>query len=417
MNITETLIDIFECDCSTSEVISRLQKSSRRYNEFVSIDVYLVGKILGKVHQDNEINLKALVEIVSNLHQIQRKILLKSQEDMRSTDTILYYIDQILMNHRYDQQVHITSDNFYILISDINESNFSGLALLEHNQTFQMQILEGDIEIEEVANYENLTGAVVLSAELKKQMDEDAKIVVTFFPDDAFFNENTTKSKDVSKIFGVILPNLTEFSGPVSVLHKVTKNHYQDQCSYWYYNQSVAGFWFDDRIGKRLASMVNCEFWHTTHFALLLLDQDKFHDEALKWITYINCSISLVSLFGIILTAVLFKKWRKNAGNQILLNFTCVMVIQIGLLYVSNAINQTSQHNVLCIVTGSLLHYSVISEFCWMLVISFLQYKRFVKVLEATPTHVLLKACLCGWLLPLIPVVSLLLSNPSSYIH
>ncbi|RZC36319.1 7tm 2 domain containing protein, partial [Asbolus verrucosus] len=416
-NMTESLIGILESNFKTPEVINRLHRLSRRHEEFGYIDVYLVGKILEKVHQDSGIDLKALVHTVSNLHQVQRKILEESQNLKWATDTILHYVDQILIKHNYDKQVNVTSDNFIILISDIKESNFSGLAFLGYNKTFQMQILEGDTEIEEVANYENLISAVVLSSELKKQLEEDAKVIVTFFPNDALFNENTTQSKDVSKIFGVTLPNIAKYSGPISVLHKATKSYYQNQCSYWYYNQSTAGLWLDDSESKYLSSVINCEFWHATHFALLLLDQDKFHDNALDWITNINCAISMVSLFCIILTAILFKKWRRNTGNQILLNFVFVIILQIGLLYVSGIINQNSQDDVLCTVTGLVLHYSVLSEFCWMLVISFLQYKRFVKILEGSPKRILFKACLCGWILPLLPVISVYVLYPDSYTH
>ncbi|RZC36850.1 7tm 2 domain containing protein, partial [Asbolus verrucosus] len=110
-------------------------------------------------------------------------------------------------------------------------------------------------------------------------------------------------------------------------------------------------------------------------------------------------------------------RWRSNSGNLILLNFVFAMMLQLGLFYVSSLINKNSDDYLLCTVIGVVLHYSIISEFCWMFVIAVLQFKRFVEVLGGPPKWILLKGCFCGWILPLIPVAAVFLWNPNNYVN
>lgn len=417
-NVSEDLETILQSNDSDSEIISKLLNITERFGEFSSYDVYLVGEILKRISDNSEIVLQDLVQIVSNLHKIERPILSQSQSKSLSTDTILHSVDTILKNHNYSSSIRATSENFFVLISDLRETNFSGLLLLPSNTTLETQDLIGDINITEVLGLDNFDSAVILSPGLKNQMLEDTKVVVTIFSSDGLFNQDATKPKSVSKIFGVILPDVGKFQEPVVVFHKISSGQNKRQCAHWLYNytRSISGTWMKDNEGVSLSQGSQCEFWHTTHFALLLLDEDKYDYELLDWITTVNCALSGLGLISIILTAVFFKRWRANTGNQILLNFVFALILQIGVFYVSNFINQNSHDDFLCTVIGIILHYSVVSQFCWMFVIAILQFKRFVEVLGGPPKYVLLKGCLCGWLLPCLPVASVYFLDQKNYV-
>jgi hypothetical protein len=419
-NITEILTDLLQSNAPTSEIIEVLLHVSDKHNKFVSVDVFLVGQILKKVSDDDDIDLKALVQIVSNLQEINSSVLLTSQLETSATDTILYHIDTIIRNSN-QSQVLLNSDNFVALVYHLNVTNFSGLVVLDRNQTYQIEILHGDVNTSDLLKYDDFDCAVVLSPDLKSQLDGDTRVVVTLFYKDVLFNQRNPYSGSISKIFGVVLPEIKNYSGPVQVFHKVVDTKNENECAFWSYNQSsgVPGAWKSDSNGEEISSLIECQFWHTTHFALLLLDEDRYEDNlnVLDWMTTVTCALSFFGLSGIILTAVLFKRWRTNTGNQLLLNFAFSVMLLIVVFYVSYNIKEYSEDFVQCITIGVLLHYSVVAQFCWMLVIAFLQFQRFVVVFGETSRYVLLKACLFAWGFPLVPIIFLLSFDKENYVN
>lgn len=184
----------------------------------------------------------------------------------------------------------------------------------------------------------------------------------------------------------------------------------------------IRGYWKDEAVPKHKNFTAICQFGHLTHFALLLASDridlnDALQDHILDIITKVNCFLSLFGIIGIILTAFLFEKWRKNTGNQILINFSIAISIKILMLYISELVDRKTHVKVLCYISGAVLHYSVLSEFCWMLIIAILQFKRFVEVLGGPPKYVILKSCICGWLLPTFPVFCILILDIDNYLQ
>lgn len=418
-NVTDDLIDLLDSNDTVSQTMDKLFHISERYILFKPIDVSIVGQILDKVNYDETIDLEILAFTVSNLHNIDRKILTESQLTNRSTDLILDNIDIIMKKQNLPHQV--LTKNFFVLILNFTKS-FNGLLLLNHDGVFEPFLLEGNYSIAEVSDFVCFDSAVILSPELKNQIPENEKIIITVFFNDALFNEKSPETKFVSKVFGIILPPLGEYQGPVSIYHKTEKLS-EKQCVFWNYNlDKIPGFWKNETESKNFENLTRCDFWHTTHFAQLIIDVDKFDNteddsDLLSIITTVNCTVSLISLSVIVLTAIFFKRWRDNTGNQILLNFTFVIILQIAIFYISNSINRFSKDYLFCTVVGMSLHYSIISQFCWMLVIAVLQFRRFVTVLEAPPKYVLLKACIFGWILPLFPVLGVFIYDSDNYVN
>ncbi|XP_044264997.1 uncharacterized protein LOC123011562 [Tribolium madens] len=418
-NVTDDLIDLLDSNDTVPETLDKLSHISERYEQFKPIDVSIVGQILDKINYDEEIDLRKLAFTISNLHQIDRKILLNSQLKDKSTDLILANIDIILQKQAIVDKTQIIVDNFFIFIVHFTKE-IDGFALLNHEDVLEPIILEGNVSIDEVAKFECFDSAVVLSSDLKNQIRENTKIIVTVFVSNALFNEKSP-NHNVGKIFGVILPLLEEFHGPVSIFYKPVKEINQE-CVFWNYSHNIPGSWQNDTKIRNSYNLTRCDFWHTTHFAQLILDEDKHEStvddpNVLSIITSINCGISLIGLSFIILTAIIFKRWRENTGNQILLNFSIVIIVQIAIFYISNSVNEFHKNYIFCTVIGVSLHYSIISQFCWMLVIAILQFRRFVTVLEGPPKYILLKACVCGWILPLFPVLAVFISDKNNYVN
>lgn len=422
-NVTDKLTDILTSDKNASEIIIQLLNISMRYDEFDSYDIHLVGAILGRVSNESNIDLQALSKIVSNLHDVNRSILSESQWDNCATDVILYNIDKIIKNYRNPETkpTIILENNFALIISD-SLNNLSGLVLQVDDTTITLTTLYGDVDLGDIKQYSNLVTSIILSRDLKKQLEKQSNMIFTIYPKDSLFNEMKPKPISINNIFGVILPLYDDYLGPLYIINNVTKRRSEDNCVFWEYNteNNVDGSWTRDDSGQKFTEeLVLCEFWHTTHFGLLLVPEDHFEDSYhfLDWITTINCALSLIGLLGILLTAILFKQWRTNTGNQILINFVLAISLQIGTYYVSNIIKVNSDSVLMCTIGGVLLHYSMISQFCWMFVIAVLQFRRFVEVLGGPPKYVLFKACLCGWALPLLPVLCVLILDSQNYVN
>lgn len=166
---------------------------------------------------------------------------------------------------------------------------------------------------------------------------------------------------------------------------------------------------------QRDHSMAICSYSHVTHFGMLLSNTDYLDDDPiLDFITDVGCVLSLFGILVILITSVLFKRWRQNTGNQILIHFSVAISLTIITLYISVYVKKIS-YGLWCTVTGAILHYAILSECGWMLTVAILQFKRFVEVLGGPPKYVLIKALICGWVFPIFPVLCVVLLDPNNY--
>lgn len=417
-NVTGNLEKVLNDDCDVNVTLQSLIRISERYDEFNVFDIHLVGQIFNKVSVQQDLDLNAIAKTVNHMHEIDRRVLLESQEERASTDVILHQIDNILQNQKNKSYIEIRTTNFAVFIVSLNITDFMGLGVTEDNE---YKLFFGEVNITEIITIEHLNSAFVISPDLKKQLNtvKNAKIILTVYHNDALFNEKSPRGTFVGKVFGVILPDIGNYTGPLKIIQKISSENIQP-CAYWYYNDSgnIKGRWKKDNNSNSISDFVICEYWHTTHFALLLLDENELDPnvDILDRITSINLALSVFGLGMIILTAIIFSSWRRSSGNQILLNFTISIFLQIITFYVSSIVNQNSQDYILCTVIGVILHYSIISSFAWMLIIAILQFKRFVEVFVTPPKRILLKCFLGGWIAPLIPAIYVLLFDGDNYV-
>ena len=415
-NVTSDLNDVLSSNYTADEVMQKLSNISERFDEFKSEDVFLFGKVLDKVGvSKEEVDLDVLARVVNQALKIDEDVLKESQTESKATDLILYNIDEIVKNSRSDQFLTI-KENFAVFSVDVKVTNFSGLVVVDDGGSARIDILTEGVNIDSVVDLNSTYGAVLISSELKAQMVEDSKIVITIFLRNVFFNDLLVA--DV--VFGVLLPEIEHYSGPVSIYHHNYGTN-GAKCVYWYYDifTNIRGFWKEDGISESTLSSIKCDFWHTTHLGLVLLEDDKYDDKFdLMWlINLVDGCLSIIGFCGIVLTAVLFEKWRSNTGNQILLNFVLSIVIQLSAFYSFIHVGKESRKYELCVAIGAIFHYAILAQFSWMFVIGILQFKRFVIVLGSTPKYLLLKACLFGWGLPLVFVSGVLIFDQDSYVN
>ncbi|KAJ8935161.1 hypothetical protein NQ314_012980 [Rhamnusium bicolor] len=395
-NVTNDLENILNSHTTSKEKLKKvLAITLDSPKKLLPVDIYLISKILNfAIEGVGSDELFLTSHIVSGLFHVPRETLRESQLAYYATDKILHSIDEMtrLLDHLDDDPV--IYENLVVTIYDLKRTNTSGL-VLDHcgNSKCDISILENNVNLTELGENKNLETAVALSDELLEQVRQStgaAKLVITVFFSDVLFNEQS-QDKKTTMICGV--------SDDEAV---------------------IKGSWKTDADPRSKEQFTVCEFDHITHFALLLandnnsyIDANKFH--ILDIITAVNCLLSVVGIFGILLTAALFERWRRNTGNQILLNFSIAISIKMVMLYVSVEVYASHAEGVMCSVTGAILHFAMLSEFCWMLIIAILQFKRFVEVLGGPPKYVLLKACVCGWVFPLLPVMLILIIDTDNY--
>lgn len=434
--VTDHLNNLLDSNSTAESIIKNLTEISEYYEHFEVIDIFLIARVLRKVIDDN-VDLNSTAIIISNIINSNRSVLMASQNNLNSTNEILYYFDRIMINSNMPEEeshVKIVERNIVILIAHIVHG-ITGIIIRGNSSTDMIsEVVYRNSTWQEIFEREDLISAILIPEELVQQLEEssveDPRLIITVFMQDSLFNEeNDGNVSNVSKVFGVLIPDFEgKFVKPLEMVFKADDSDGNKTCGFWKFRtasiNSDASSWVIDGTGSLLENhtdYVLCEFWHVTHFAMLVIQDGNilnYDSDLIKFLdvtTDINCGLSLFGIGGILFTALLFKNWRRNTGNQILINFVFAIALQIMLLYVSAKIKEATSNKIMCICVGALLHYSVVSEFCWMLVIAILQFKRFVQVFGGPPKWVLVKASVTGWVIPLLPVVVLIAIEPENY--
>lgn len=432
--VTEQLIDVLNSSYTPSESMFKLLTISEKYKSFSAIDVYLTALIFRKFSNAN-VDATVATSIVRNIMEINRKTLKQSQYYYNATSMLLYRFDRILANAEMNNAtdyLQIHQGSIMTLIANAKYTNLGGIAAYNYSGNTTVIALSKTITIELLLNNPNLHSAILLPEIITgiktDTLDENAKVALTIFLKDSLFNgENSSNIKQVSSIFGAAFKSINDglLDNPIYVLFKSTEQKNKN-CAYWKLHKPtndvmMNGHWVTTNIQTldNYTDFVVCKYYKFAHFALLILEDvyqtmDSDLIEILESITIVNSAFSLFGAIGIILTAILFKSWRKNKGNLVLMNFVLAIGLHVISLHISNYVNNRDSEGV-CSGVGAVLHYSVLSEFCWMLVIAVLQYKRYVQVFASQTEHLMTKACVTGWILPIIPVTALLIVQPYNY--
>ncbi|CAG9858973.1 unnamed protein product [Phyllotreta striolata] len=431
-NVTSDLQDIFNSSKAVLEKLKDVIDIVRRNSDVIKpYDVFLISEILGLLHDKNitkqHVNLTS--QVISELFNVNRTVLEAAQEKFGVTDDILYTVDETLRNCVSEIEKPISYDDFSTFKVDVKSRNFTTL-MFENCTQFTC-----DVSFMNIENFTDITNnsfntMVSFDQKLLKQIKRNkgpVYLAVTLYFRDSLFNENKTRDDDKSNIIGIFLEGLDkdQLEGSIYFMYNIEnmEMYVDTYCAYWKYrvnDDPLRGFWQNDSTPTKPNGFPICQYDHLTHFVLLLAPSTSVLEELnnsriLDIVTNINSVMSLLGLFGILLTAVMFDRWRNNTGNQILINFSVAISIKNVMLYISDGIYEENDKSMACTITGGILQYSILSEFCWMLIIAILQFKRFVEVLGSPLKYVLLKACICGWVFPALPVCLIIILDVNNY--
>ncbi|XP_013099703.2 uncharacterized protein LOC106081965 [Stomoxys calcitrans] len=137
--------------------------------------------------------------------------------------------------------------------------------------------------------------------------------------------------------------------------------------------------------------------------------------------TIAACIQSLLGLFCIFVTAIVFKEWRLQFVNQLLVNI-CLVLTLFTCYFIANFMTSIRKalQNVYnlqsCKIMGALLQYCILVLSVWMLFIGILQYYRYASVFGAQPRKCWVgRSALAAWTLPLIPTALVFFLDSESY--
>ncbi|XP_055884146.1 adhesion G protein-coupled receptor E2-like isoform X3 [Biomphalaria glabrata] len=178
-------------------------------------------------------------------------------------------------------------------------------------------------------------------------------------------------------------------------------------CVFW---DTTASTWstegvtqFEDDL-----DMVICHSNHLTSFAVLMDTSpaqrfSKVHEDALTYITYIGCGISLACLFLTVLTYCLFRCLNKEKSGKILIQLGFSLIF-LNIIFLVGSVDVSGYSNVGCVVVALLLHYFILGAFMWMLIEAIEMYQALVTVFSKYEGYYLLKRCIAAWGVPLLIV-------------
>ncbi|XP_022798427.1 uncharacterized protein LOC111336573 isoform X2 [Stylophora pistillata] len=163
----------------------------------------------------------------------------------------------------------------------------------------------------------------------------------------------------------------------------------------------------------------SCACDHMTVFGILMAingdkKEDVRHRAPLSWISIVGCLMSLAGILVTLLVLAFFWKNMRSPRTIVLINL-CVAIAMTDVLVVTMEIIDL-QSKTGCKVLAALLHFSVLSIFCWMLSEGVQLYLSLVKIIGTTVYANVKVFYALGWGLPsLVVSLSLIVTQGQGY--
>ncbi|KAH8383715.1 hypothetical protein KR009_010188 [Drosophila setifemur] len=462
------------------DIIPKLSDLLRQSNESLSaVDVASIADIFGNVNKNPERNASLATELIGinirvmetekeTLHlsaeQNATNILLSNFEDyldelapqLISRDAITTDSNGSAYNNLVKSEIMselgvlaLTNRKLSVFFVNPEIANVTGIAVsssaTENNNNLSYKAIYSSDSTEDVRNLPNLETAAFLPDKLWQAVKQRGATYLIFkvYKQDVLFVETEADSKrrPTSAVISITISGLEDNKLPLK-LPIFLRNANTDPgrsgggCGYWNYKT-----WLSDGVSTQKNNSLDsfahpvilCHADHLTQFTFLLgvampqtgletQEEAKEDSMYLDVITNVGVTLSLMGISAIFLTAALFKGFRNLASTKILLNFCLALVLQLLLFVIvsQGSILEQLNPNPLtfdeCLIMGALMQYLLLVVFSWMLIIGFLQYKRYVKVLGVGhPEHYILISAIVAWTLPLIPTLLVVFLDPSSY--
>ncbi|CAG9853688.1 unnamed protein product [Phyllotreta striolata] len=393
------------------------------------LSVYMVSKFMKHMYiQNSSVDVvNGTLEIADSMLFVNKAYIWYAQQLLNVSDDFIDLVENVLTDAKLRSNATlIQKSNLIMRIVNPLTTNVSGMVVYQDEENnVRMEDLPRNSTFDDVGD--NALIAVIVPEDVINHPNiTNLTIVTTVYFKDSFFESNSSR-KPSGPVMSVSIP---EFDGylpaPIQILFRFSNYSHRPDCGFWDYGKKTVrkqGKW-SSVGGNYLGELVNrsyyhvCSFSHLTHFSLLRLTLPQetltsFDDQAMDVIFYLGDFLTIFGVAGIFVTAIMFRRWRRKQGTIILLNLSISILMEVFLMQATDTRLITVPQG--CGVLGIMLHYIIISKFCWMLVYSFLQYMRFVRVLTVLPDNIVFKSVIFGWGFALIPVGIVNLVTTTAY--
>uniref|UniRef100_A0A7M5XNR7 Uncharacterized protein n=1 Tax=Clytia hemisphaerica TaxID=252671 RepID=A0A7M5XNR7_9CNID len=380
-------------------------------------DVEIVTDILKVVVAQNASSTEVAENVIATVDGVldtEEEILIESNEQMSTSSNILSQLDTLALNQPATENATVIQrrnigfgilrpdSTTPILIKSLTDSNSNStqFSITQTNETPD----------------ETVDASIILPAEVVGKAT-NRPIYSYLFKKPSFFlskNGNLSIQSMVlsASVDDVTIRNLTD---PVKLGFQTKKPNVTGLVNTCKFYDMEKQDWSTEgcrTIRKFGSDEVKCECDHLTNFAILLdVSQTGANPLALQIITWIGCGISLAGLFLTIVTYMAFAKLRRKLPPKILINLS-VSLSAVLIIFLVGA--EKTEPRIGCQVVAGLLHYFILTTFCWMAIEALNLYRNFVKVFSggASNFRFMVKCSIFSWGLPAVVVIITAVSKP-----
>uniref|UniRef100_A0A671RDP1 Adhesion G protein-coupled receptor L1 n=1 Tax=Sinocyclocheilus anshuiensis TaxID=1608454 RepID=A0A671RDP1_9TELE len=376
VRLMEQLLDILDSQLQALRPGNK-ESATRNYNK------------LQKRERTCRAFIQAVVQTVDNLLRLEA---LESWQDMNSTE----------QSHTATMLLDVMEKGAFLLANNLYGGHFSDRA---PNIDLEVYVLNTEMELKDLFfpnSYDSDSTIQVSSSTIKQySRNGQVKVVFTLYKNLGSFlsTQNATvkmhgesgghslavnshiisasMNKESSRVF------LTD---PVEFTLRHLQNHFNPNCSFWNYSErSMTGQWSSQGC-RRLHSNnthTTCACSHLTNFAVLMSHQQPYPGGVqgliLFVITWVGMVISLVCLALCISTFCCLQGLQSDRTtihkNLCLTLFISQLLFLIGM--------DKTHYTVVCPVLAGLLHFFLLSVFCWLCMETVQLYVLMVEVFES----------------------------------
>ncbi|XP_057185575.1 adhesion G-protein coupled receptor G5-like isoform X2 [Triplophysa rosa] len=270
------------------------------------------------------------------------------------------------------------------------------------------------------SNQSNTIPSIYLPPCLKSEVRKKSKVVLTYFRErtaKTFFKQKKSpkspESTLLDDIVGISVENeiITNLPEPVRIRfrHSALPSNFSNECVSWDTRKDKDVMWRSDgcETFNINAEETECCCKHLTYFAILVQVKQRAtvrHLKALTFITAVGCAVSLVSCLVLFYWLCKKRKGKKNQSSLVHRGLV-VAIFLLSLFFILTGTMANVGNETVCQITGTLLHYALLSALCWMAVEVFHAFLLVHQVFEIPPPSWLFY--LGGFGLPALLVVIL----------
>ncbi|XP_056123290.1 adhesion G-protein coupled receptor G5-like [Rhinichthys klamathensis goyatoka] len=221
----------------------------------------------------------------------------------------------------------------------------------------------------------NTIPSVYLPSSLKSISRIKSKVVCTYYKDLRLLQGGPSDSSLLDYVVGLSMENeiIQNLPEPVRIRfhHSALPSNYSKQCVSWDTRKDSEVTWRSEGCETVIISVTEteCRCNHFAYVTVLMQVEQKAtvrHLEALMFITAVGCTLSLVSC--LVLFYWLCKRRGKKDQSLLVHRGLVVATFILCLCFSLTSTLANIGNETVCKITGTLLHYSLLSTLCWMTV-------------------------------------------------